>query len=56
MIQGQLRGYWKANQEDGGGTTYKKVDRLCWIKPEEYGHKNMENKSFGQNKMGTCQH
>jgi len=37
------------------GTTYKKVDRLCWITPEEYGHKNMQNKTFGQNKMGTCQ-
>jgi hypothetical protein len=38
-----------------GGATYKKVDGLCWIRPEEYGHTNMENKSFGQNKMGTCQ-
>jgi hypothetical protein len=38
-----------------GGNTYKKADGLCWIRPEECRHKNKENKSFGQNEMGTCQ-
>ena len=46
----------RQNRKRGGRgeNPFDKVDGLCWITPEENGHKNMENKTFEQNKMGTC--
>jgi hypothetical protein len=56
MVKGELGSYWKANEEERGGSggreTQMKVGGWCRIGLEECWCEEMQNKIFGQNRMG----